>query len=467
MAPTPAIPAPAPGDPAGLTAGELAAAYEAGSLTPSAALAACLARIAAHDGAIGAFTSLDADGARAAAAESDRRQASGLVRGPLDGVPVAVKDNIAVAGLPFTGGFGRFRGRVATEDAPVVARLRAAGAVIVGKLNLHEGALGATTDNPHFGRTVNPLAAGYTAGGSSGGSGAAVAACFVPLALGSDTMGSVRIPAAYCGTFGLKPTRGLLSRSGTVPLSWLLDDVGPLARSADDIAEAIHAMRGFDAADEASEEAPEAFTAFGPDLQDLSGIVVGCPDPVREEALEPAIAEGYARARRAVATLGGTLRRLPLSGWHPDMDRRAGLLVSEAEVAAELEPVLAEGRHGFSETFLSMVDYGRRAPVPKLARAFRTVRRAGAAGRRAALEADVILLPTAPQRAFPHDREAPANQADLTALANFAGLPALALPVPADDGLPASVQLMGRPFSEARLLAVGRTLARYLAAVSA
>ena len=461
--PQPAIPPVADGDPAGLGVLELAAAYEAGSLTPSAALAACLARIDAHEPAIRAFVTLDRAGAGRAAGEADRRQASGLVRGPLDGVPVAIKDNIDVAGLPTTGGFGRFRDRIAGTDAPVVARLRAAGAIIVGKLNLHEGALGATTDNVHFGRTINPAAADHTPGGSSGGSGAAVAARFVPLALGSDTMGSVRIPAAYCGVHGLKPTEGLVPRTGTVPLSWLLDTIGPIARSVADLAEAIHAIRGFDAADELSREAPDGWTAFGDSRQDLSGVTVGLPTNVADDALDRTVAAAYARAVEAARTLGASVVRIAVDDWRPDMDRRAGLLVSEAEVAAELEGVLSDGRHGFGETFLSMVDYGRRTPVTKLARAYRSVRRAGAAGRRALERVDVLLMPTAPQTAFPHDADPPANQADFTALANFSGLPSLAIPV-AGEGLPAGVQLLGRPFDESRLLAIGAVLDRLVAA---
>ncbi len=157
---------------------------------------------------------------------------------------MAIKDNIDVAGVPTSNGFGGPPYRIPDTDSEVVRRLRAAGAIILGKLNMHEGALGSTSDNPHFGRVINPHRDGYSPGGSSGGSGAAVAAGLCCAALGTDTGGSVRIPAAWCGIVGLKPSYGLVSMRGVVPLSYRLDHVGPLTRTVEDAAVMLNALAG-------------------------------------------------------------------------------------------------------------------------------------------------------------------------------------------------------------------------------
>lgn len=170
-----------------------------------------------------------------AAAESLERWVQGRPIGPLDGAPIALKENIDVAGLPCTAGTEAFRQRIPDRDAAAYRRLRGAGAVLLGKLNMHEGAFGGSTDKKAYGRCINPLKVGFTAGGSSGGSGAAVAAGLCVAALGTDTMGSIRVPASYCGIFGFKPTNGAISTEGVIPLSFTLDTVGPMARCAIDI----------------------------------------------------------------------------------------------------------------------------------------------------------------------------------------------------------------------------------------
>ena len=220
--------------------------YAIGAERPTAVAEAALAQIAARDPVIRAFTHVDAEGARAAALASEHRWRAERPLSALDGVPVAVKDNIAVAGLPLTAGMEHRRGLFASADAEVVARLRAAGAVIIGMTNMHEAALGSTTDNRFYGRTDNPAAPGHTPGGSSGGTAAAVTAGFVPLGIGTDTLGSVRLPAAYCGVAALKPTPGLLPKAGLIDLSWSLDTIGPIAASIDDLATVMLAIAGPD-----------------------------------------------------------------------------------------------------------------------------------------------------------------------------------------------------------------------------
>lgn len=419
---------------------------------------AALDRIAAHpDWHV--YVTVDAPGALEAARASDRRRAAGPALGPLDGVTLGVKDNIDVAGLPTTAGFGAFRTRVAERDAAVVRRLRRAGAVILGKLNMHEGALGATTDNPAYGRCANPLAPGCTPGGSSGGSGAAVAGGLAAVSLGSDTMGSVRIPAAYCGVWGLKPTAGLVGRSGGVPLSWTLDTIGPLARGAVDLSALIEVMAGADADDPRSLDAPQGWTARVEGC-DLAGLALGLPSAVDAVPCEPAVRAAFAALVDRLRAAGAAVRAVDIPGWDPGAVRRAGLLVSEAEVGALLGPRLDADPAGFSAPFRNLVDYGRRASAERLAGAYHRLDTVGLAARRALAGFDALLLPTTPHRAFPHGQPAPASQADFTALANAAGLPAVAFPIPCPaGGPPASAQLVGGRFREGRLLSIADAMA--------
>jgi aspartyl-tRNA(Asn)/glutamyl-tRNA(Gln) amidotransferase subunit A len=419
----------------------LARLFAERAVTPGEAAEVYLSRIERLNPSINAFLSVDAEGARAAAAASSARWAQGQPLSPLDGVPIGVKANIAVANLPWHAGIAAYRERIASADAACVARLRAAGAVILGVLNMHEGALGATTDNPAFGRCDNPHRAGFTPGGSSGGSGSAVAAGLCAAALGTDTMGSVRIPSAYCGVFGHKPARGLVSTEGVIDLSWTLDHVGPHARSAEDCRLVLEALSGA--------------SAGSPDLFERPLAVLDYEGQVE---VQPGVAAAQDRAVEAARAAGFSLMPLRLSDYDYGAVRRLGLLVSEVEGFTVHEAMLAERPEGFSSAFADGLAWGARQPAPKLARAYRELSRLSAQVRGLLEPYAGLLAPTAPQTAFAFGGDTPANQADFTALANVTGLPATAFPTGVDaDGLPTSVQVMS--WAEAHGLSVAERLA--------
>ncbi|CAM4387891.1 Glutaminyl-tRNA synthase (Glutamine-hydrolyzing) subunit A [Bordetella tumbae] len=235
-----------------MTAGDLSRAYRNGALTPETAVTALLSRIERYDGGINAFVSLDAEGALAQARQAGREIAAGNWRGPLHGVPVALKDLIDMAGQVTSCHSRLMLDQVAERDATVVKRLRDAGAISLGKLALHEFAIGGPSDDAAYPPARNPWDPEHQTGGSSSGSGAAVAAGFVPLALGTDTGGSIRNPAGHCGVVGLKPTYGAVSRHGVFPLCFTLDHVGPIARSSEDLAIAMNVIGGHDPEDPGS-----------------------------------------------------------------------------------------------------------------------------------------------------------------------------------------------------------------------
>lgn len=357
--------------------------------------------------------------------------------GPLTGITIGVKANIAVKGLHWTAGMALFRDRIASKDAEVVARLRAAGASITGTLNMEEAALGAKTDNPWFGPTHNPHRMGHTPGGSSGGSGAAVAAGLCDAALGTDTMGSIRIPAAYCGVYGFKPAQARVSQHGLELAEPDFDAIGPLARSLDLLERVARAM-----SDIGEQAAPSGWAT----LADLGGV-----------ECELAVLDGFARARAACAPVAEIALPHPLS-----RVRFAGFIKTVRFMAAHF----AEADPGLlSDHLRKLIAYGPRRSAADWAEDQRVLADTADALRDAIAEHGPLLLPTAPQTAFAHSSAASANQADFTCLANIAGLPALSLPAGfSDDGLPMGVQIIALPGHETDMFARARTLDAALAA---
>jgi aspartyl-tRNA(Asn)/glutamyl-tRNA(Gln) amidotransferase subunit A len=362
--------------------------------------------------------------------------------GPLSGLTIGIKANIAVKGLPWTAGTAVYRNRIATDDAEVVKRLREAGAAIPGTLNLEEAALGAKTDNPWFGATQNPHRMGYTPGGSSGGSAAAVAAGLCNAALGTDTMGSIRIPASYCGIYGFKPANAAVSQEGLEPADPSLDVIGPLARDLDTLERVARLISDFG---EGDGNTPDT-KAAGMILSDLGG--VECTADVRA---------AYDRARAALGDLQSETLSIPLSRL-----RFAGFIKTSRTMAAhfaDADPAL------ISPNLASLLRYGTRRSPTDWAEDQRILATMADEIRTLVTRNSFLILPTAPQAAFPHSDAAPANQADFTCIASIAGLPAISIPAGRSaDGLPIGVQIVGQVGHEAHLFALARALDGALAA---
>jgi aspartyl-tRNA(Asn)/glutamyl-tRNA(Gln) amidotransferase subunit A len=416
---------------------------------------AYLARIEALEPRINSYITVLGEQALAAAAESDRRLAGGEARGPLEGVPLAVKDLLDVVGAPTSNGIGAWRERMARSDAEVVRRLKAAGAVILGKLNMHECALGGTNDNPHFGKCRNPWQPDYVPGGSSGGSGASVAAGLCAGSLGTDNMGSVRIPAAFCGIAGLKPTNGLVGMAGMAQLSWSTATIGPMCKGVDGVALLMGVLAGDDPGSPYSRPAPQPLDFVLPEAPGINGLRVGVLEGLLEEPPEADVAAAFDEALRRFADLGAELRPLQL----PEMPRARleCLLIIESEGGQALAEQLDDPAHPLSEQVHKMLAYGRGMPTRKLVQAhhYQFVLRNRVA--RLWREVDVLLAPVSPLAPFRFEQGEPPQMAGYMPLANLCGLPGLAVPMGfSGAGLPIGMQIVGAPFADAQVLAVGK-----------
>lgn len=380
------------------------------------------------------------DNAPDEAVRSDGRRRDGAPRGPLDGVPFAVKANIDVAGVPTTSGTA-LTPAPADSDAAAVAAWRAAGLIPVRTATLAELAVGSVTDNPHTGSCRNPHDPRLAAGGSSGGSGALVGAGVVPLALGSDTMGSVRIPAAYCGVVGYKPSRGAVDPAGLTPLHPLLDTVGVIADS----------VRGLRAAADPLLGTAHAVDARGVRVAAVEDLV-GLADDAGRAATETVLAR--------LRELGGTAGTVRL-GVDLGLVRRRGLLLCEADTYRRFAAQVDADDPGLSERVRGMLRYGHDAGEERVNAALATLRGIETTTLRMFDAADVLVSPTT-LTGPPEVGVEPAHAADLAAWVNVAGLCAITVPAggPAPDGIRRGVQLIGRPGADARLLACAEAVER-------
>ncbi|MBQ91298.1 MAG: Asp-tRNA(Asn)/Glu-tRNA(Gln) amidotransferase GatCAB subunit A [Acidimicrobiaceae bacterium] len=469
------------------SAAAIAADVRAGTRTARAVVEEHLAAIDAREDEVHAFNLVTADAALARADDLDRRIAAGEDPGPLAGVPVALKDNICTRGVPTTCSSRILDGWRPPYDATVVERLGAAGAVAIGKTNCDEFAMGSSTENSAFGPTRNPLDTSRVPGGSSGGSAAAVAADFAPLALGSDTGGSIRQPAALCGTVGVKPTYGRVSRYGLVAFGSSLDQIGPLAASVADAALVLEAIGGHDPRDSTSipEPSPDLTGVLGDGVDALR---IGIIDELMGEGVEGIAADVKARVEEAAAALsaaGATVEHVSvpstvygLSAYYlvapaeasSNLARfdgvRFGLRVDADTAAAmntatrtagfgdEVKRRIMLGTYALSAGYYDAY-YGKSQKVRTLiqedfGRAYETY--------------DLLLSPTAPTTAFPlGDKTGDPMLMYLndvcTIPSNLAGHPSMSVPFgTGDDGLPVGVQVLAPALDEATMFRAAAVL---------
>jgi aspartyl-tRNA(Asn)/glutamyl-tRNA(Gln) amidotransferase subunit A len=437
-------------------------------LSPVELTDAYLDRIQRLDPSLNTYIRVMPDQARAAARQAEREIADGGWRGPLHGVPIGIKDLFDVAGVPTTMGSSILRDNVPDADATVVSRLKAAGAVILGKQNLHEFAFGITSENPHFGAVHNPWSLDRVPGGSSGGTAAAVAAGLCAGGLGSDTGASIRAPASFCGVIGLKPTYGRVSRAGALPLAWSLDHAGPLARSVADCAILLQAIAGHDARDPAS--AMEAVPDFSADLaRGAAGLRVGVPREYFFEIVEPDVERLVRDAIATLEQLGARVEEVSLP--HVGHAQVAGNVIMSSEAAAWHTTWLRERPHDYGPDVLQRIRGGLlvRATEYLHSQQMRTLIQQDFA--QAFERVDVVVGPTVPLVAPPIGRTLepggplnvpPRLVANRTTVpCNLTGMPAISVPCGFSDGLPVGLQIMGPAFAEPLVL---RAAAAYEAA---
>jgi aspartyl-tRNA(Asn)/glutamyl-tRNA(Gln) amidotransferase subunit A len=427
-----------------LSARDAAALVRRRELSPVDLVRALLERIERLEPTVQAWETLDAEGALLLARERERELFAGAPLGPLHGVPVGVKDIFFTLGLRTTAGFAPYDRFVPPFDAAAVARLRAAGAIILGKTVTTQFAY---TDPP---RTRNPWDRARTPGGSSSGSAAAVAARMAPLALGSQTAGSVLRPAAYCGVVGLKPTFGRISRSGVFPDAWTLDHVGVIARSAADCALALGVLAGYDPRDPSTVDRPvDDYVLYDTPL--YTPRIAVLPEFVERAA--PAVRAHNAEVVRALASADAVLDevRLPVP---VDLLLAVHQVTMQSEMAAVHAPLLAQHADAYAPRLRAYVEAGQLIPAAAYLHAQRLRRRARSELDLLLERYDALLLPTASNVApDPSTTGDPTFQAPWTLL----GLPAISLPTGLSaEGLPFGTQLVGARWNEAGLLALAR-----------
>ncbi|CAN5818774.1 Asp-tRNA(Asn)/Glu-tRNA(Gln) amidotransferase subunit GatA [soil metagenome] len=462
----------------------LAELLQAGDVSAEDVTAAHLERVASHDGDINAFLAVLADDATAQARDVDRRRVAGEPVGALAGIPVAVKDVLCTRGVPTTCGSRILEGHRPPYDATVVSRLRAADAIVLGKTNMDEFAMGSSTENSAYGVTRNPWDLSRVPGGSSGGSSAAVAAHFAPLAIGTDTGGSIRQPAALCGVVGMKPTYGRVSRYGLIAFASSLDQAGPFGRTVADTAHAYAAIAGHDPMDSTSIPEPVADVASGMDAG-VDGLRVGVVTDALDDGVEPGVAARVREAAELLGKLGAEIVEVSLP--HARYGIAAYYLIAPSEASSNLarydgvrfglrvdgettEQMMAATRsQGFGDEVIRRIMIGTYALSAGYYDAYyvsaQRVRTLIIADYAAAFEqCDVVLSPTSPTTAF----ELGAKTDDPLAMylndvftvpASLAGLPALSLPAGLDEGgLPVGVQLVTPLLDEATLFRAAHAL---------
>ena len=437
-------------------------------VSPVDLVEACLSRIERHDRAINAFITVTREQALATAREMESELRRGRPRGPLHGVPIALKDNIDTDGVLTTAASGVFKDRVPTEDAEVVVRLKRAGAVLLGKLNLHEFALGGTSTVTHFGPVHNPWALDRVAGGSSGGSAAAIAADMCFGALGTDTGGSIRIPASLCGIVGFKPTYGRVSTRGVVPMAWTLDHVGPMCKTVEDAALVLSAIAGYDALDATSIDAPTEDYVRAIRMA-TTKLRVGVARTPFFDNLNPEVAKAVEEAIDVLRKLTAPVVdvEVPSSGniadvWNP-------------EIYAYHTPWITKTPELYQEATRNLIQGASKANAATYAQARHQVDVVRREIRKVFATVDVLITPTQRGVAQPIVPPQPAPAAGRggappgaaggglinTAAFDIYGLPTISVPCGfSASGLPIGLQISGNHFAESTVLALAHAYER-------
>jgi aspartyl-tRNA(Asn)/glutamyl-tRNA(Gln) amidotransferase subunit A len=446
-----------PDDLTGLSLADAGELLEAGKVSPVELTNACLARIGRLNAILNAFITVTGEQALADARTAETEIAKGRRRGRLHGIPIGLKDLFDTAGVRTTAGSAVFADRVPSEDAEVVRRLKTSGAVILGKLNMHEFAYGDTSAQSHFGPVRNPWNREHVPGGSSGGSAAAVAAGLCYGALGSDTGGSIRQPAAYCGIVGLKPTYGLVSTRGVVPLSWSLDHVGPLCRTVADAALLLQPIAGYDALDTNSVDAIVPDYAKAP-RQKVSTLRIGLPRAVFFDMLDPEIEQAVNEALQVIRRLTASTRDVELPAYKT-------LPVVGAEAYAFHAPYFTRTPQLYQSTTRQRLELGSAVTASAYVEGRRELDRLRRAVTAVFSAVDLLVTPTTPilpttvQEALNHPSIPPPGGVALslrnTQPFDIYGLPSISVPCGfSRSGLPIGLEISGPRLGELVVVAL-------------
>jgi aspartyl-tRNA(Asn)/glutamyl-tRNA(Gln) amidotransferase subunit A len=458
----------APPDLASLTVRQAADLLRRRGASPVDLTEACLTRIDRLKPAINAFITVTREQALATAREMAAEQKSGKWRGPLHGIPIALKDNIDTAGTRTTAASGVFKDRIPAEDAEVVVRLKRAGAILLGKLNLHEFALGGTSAVTYFGPVHNPWALDHVPGGSSGGSAAAIAADLCLGTLGTDTGGSIRIPSSYCGVVGFKPTYGRVSNRGVIPMAWTFDHVGPICKTVEDAAVILGVIAGYDQFDPSSAEVPTADYSGGLRASTVK-LRLGVPRALFFDNLDPEVANAVDAALDVLRRLTASVKdvQIPAAGNIAD--------VWNAEIYAYNAPWITRTPELYQEATRTLIQRAGEGKSPAYAQARHQVEIVRRDIQRVFTDVDLLITPTQRGTAPLIVPAAPAANTGgrattaagggsgiyNTAAFDVFGLPTISVPCGfSASGLPIGLQISGAPFAEATVVALAAAYER-------
>lgn len=442
-----------------LTATELSPLIESRRISPVEVMESVCSRIEKMEPRINAYITLTPELAMQQAKNAENLIMKGYHQGPLHGIPIGMKDNIYTKGIRTTGGSAILEEFVPDHDATVMKKLLCAGGAMTGKLNMHEFGGGITNTNPAYGNTRNPWNEQYMPGGSSGGSGAALAAGMATLATGTDTFGSIRVPASMCGIYGLKPTYGLVSSYGVAPLAWSLDHIGPMARSVNDLALLLNEMAGYDPKDPGSIKPPnhDYTKNIG---KGIKGIKMAIPTFFMKH-LEPDVEKLFREAVVKLEQLGAKIMELDIP--ELTMSAFANYVITTGEASSYHYEQLQKNYDEFADDVRIFFNTGVITNTPQYVRAQQVRRKLTEAFKQAFEKVDILIAPTIPIVPKPFAENWVEQNLSITeqcmpftSPANNTGTPSLSVPIGlASNGMPVGMQLIGPHFSEKLLLQAG------------